>query len=102
MTKETNLTQIYCVNPIKPLGDKQTRLFAQQAVFESGRIKFPQEAYWLVECIRELSAFPYAKHDDQVDAMTQALGFMRERLEEPGLIAYYRLEVERMNRGGLL
>ena len=102
LIQELKEGQIYCVNPIKPLGDKQTRLFAQQAVFESGRIKFPQEAYWLVECTRELTAFPYAKHDDQVDAMTQALGFMRERFEEPGLIAYYRMEVERMKLGGLL
>jgi len=96
LIQELKEHQIYCVKPIKPQGDKQTRLFAQQAIFESGRIKFLKEGVWLPECIKELTSFPYAKHDDQVDALTQAMGFMRESLEEPGMLAYMRMEVERM------
>lgn len=50
--------------------------------------------------IYELTTFPVSKFDDQVDAMSQALCYMRERLDEPGLITFYRMEVERMRREG--
>ncbi len=102
LIQELKMHQIYSVKAIKPQGDKQTRLFAQQAVFESARIQFPSGVHWLSECIKELTAFPYCKHDDQVDAMTQALGFMRTRLDEPGIIGFYRMEYERMVREGLI
>lgn len=91
--KEQN---IYCVQPIRPEGDKKTRLFAQASVFESGKVLLPSNAYWLDDFKHELTSFPSAKHDDQVDAISQALTFLRERLDEPGLIAYYRQEAERM------
>ena len=100
LIQELKEHQIYSVKAIKPEGDKQTRLFAQQSIFESGKISFAKDARWLADCAKELTAFPYCKHDDQVDAMTQALGFMRERLDEPALITYYREEVERMRKEG--
>jgi len=102
LIQELKEFNIYSVKAIKPQGDKQTRLFAQQSVFESGRIKFAKEAFWLTECINELTTFPFAKFDDQVDAITQALGFMRDRLDEPGIIGFYRMEYERMKREGLI
>ena len=100
LIQELKEHQIYSVKAIKPQGDKQTRLFAQQSIFESGRIQFPYGAHWLPDCAKELTAFPYCKHDDQVDAMTQALGFMRERLDEPGILGYYREEVEKLRKEG--
>ncbi len=59
-------------------------------MLESGKVKLPEQAIWLPEFRRELLSFPSAKHDDQVDALTQGLAHMRERLEEPGIFAYYR------------
>ena len=58
----------------------------------------PEAANWLAEFLRELLSFPSAKHDDQVDALTQGLSHMRERLEEPGIFAYYREEVEKLKK----
>lgn len=87
---------IYCVKPIKPEGDKKTRLFAQASVFESGKIFVPMQAPWVDDFIHEITSFPTAKFDDQVDAMSQGLTYLREHLDEPGIITYYRREVERL------
>jgi len=86
---------IYRVQPIKPEGDKKTRLFAQASIFEAGKVYLPKDAFWLNDFVHELTSFPSAKHDDQVDAISQALTFLRERLDEPGLIRYYREEFEK-------
>jgi hypothetical protein len=37
-----------------------------------------------------------AKFDDQVDAMSQGLSYLREHLDEPGIIAYYRMQAGRL------
>ena len=96
LVQEMKQLQIYRVKPIRPEKDKKTRLFAQTAVFESARVKFPVSALWLKDCISELTSFPFGKFDDQVDAIGQGLTFMRERLEEPGLLGFYRIEYEKL------
>lgn len=67
--------------------------------FENGRVKLPQQARWLADYVQELISFPSSRFADQVDATTQALDYLQERMDEPGLIAYYRMEVEKMTRG---
>ena len=64
---------------IKPEGDKTTRLYSTQAIFEAGSALFPREAPWLQDMIHELLAFPKYRHDDQVDSISQALIWMRRR-----------------------
>ena len=91
-------SQIYSLKPIKPEGDKLTRLFANAGVFESGKALLPVRASWLAEYVHELTSFPSGKFDDQVDSTSQALKYMKERLEEPGLLTYYRQEAEQMRR----
>ena len=86
---------IYCVKPIRPEGDKKSRLFAQASIFDSGKVYLPTHAHWVDDFIHELTAFPSAKFDDQVDAMSQALTYIREYLDEPGILAYYRMEAEK-------
>jgi predicted phage terminase large subunit-like protein len=86
---------IYCVKPVRPEGDKKTRLFAQTSVFEAGKIYIPAKAHWVDDFIHEVTSFPSAKFDDQVDAMSQALTYSREHLDEPGILAYYRMEAEK-------
>ncbi|MDP5220406.1 phage terminase large subunit [Ruegeria sp. 2205SS24-7] len=61
----------------KPQGDKQTRFSAQSHRIEAGELWLPEEALWLAEFERELLGFPNLKHDDQVDALTQLLGWSR-------------------------
>ncbi len=91
---------MYQVIAVKPNGDKQTRMFRQAVKFENGRVRLPQEAAWQREYIHELTAFPAAKFDDQVDATTQALDHLEERMNEPGFLVWMREEVEAMRRRG--
>jgi predicted phage terminase large subunit-like protein len=70
---------IYAITAYQPPSgtDKIMRLHAQTAVFENGRVMLPSRAPWLSEYINELTSFPGARHDDQVDSTTQALDHLR-------------------------
>jgi len=65
---------------IRPEGDKVSRLFANQAQFESGSVWFPQDADWMPDLVSELMAFPSVRHDDQVDSISQALTWIDGKL----------------------
>jgi hypothetical protein len=41
-------------------------------MFDGGQIWFPEGAPWLPEYLAELTTFPNAEHDDQVDATSYA------------------------------
>jgi predicted phage terminase large subunit-like protein len=58
---------------IKPIGDKLVRMEAQCARFEAGQVFLPREAPWLSEFLHEILAFPNARHDDQIDSVSQFL-----------------------------
>jgi predicted phage terminase large subunit-like protein len=67
--------------PVRPTlivsrGDKEARFVAQSARFESRQVHVPIDAPWLAEWLNELLAFPNGRHDDQVDATSQALNFL--------------------------
>lgn len=55
---------------------KEARLLAQSAKFETGCVLLPRDATSLAEYVHELLAFPSGKHDDQVDATSQALRYL--------------------------
>lgn len=63
---------------IVPKQDKATRLMSGTAMIEAGRILVPQEASWLAEFRRELTMFPNARHDDQVDSLSQFLNWFEQ------------------------
>ena len=65
------------VLPVKVDRDKVARAYAATPMIEAGKVFLPEAAPWLFDYIEELSAFPNAAHDDQVDSTTQALSFMR-------------------------
>jgi len=65
----------FSVVPIKPEYDKKTRMSIQSAKFNAGRVLFPNHAPWLATLELELFAFPRGRHDDQVDSISQALGY---------------------------
>jgi predicted phage terminase large subunit-like protein len=69
------------VTPYKPETDKRARVIAQSDLFAGGSVRFPQRAGWLEEFTAELLAFP-GRHDDQVDALVQALAWSRSRRGE--------------------
>jgi len=65
---------IHCsVIAVKPERDKKTRMSVESAKFEAGQVYFPERAPWLADLEAELFAFPQARHDDQVDSISQAL-----------------------------
>ena len=78
--------------PVLPIGvdrDKITRAQAVTPLVEAGKVFLPASAPWLPDFLDELSSFPAAPHDDQVDSTTMALNWMRSPGER-ALITYYR------------
>ncbi|MGA8643879.1 phage terminase large subunit [Candidatus Binatus sp.] len=63
--------------PVRPMGDKVSRAHAVSPLIESGRVFVPAEASWLADFLDEMTSFPAAPHDDMVDAITQALNYLR-------------------------
>lgn len=61
--------------PIEPDGSKLARAHAVTSYWEAGNVWLPHPDIcpWVKELLTELTAFPAAAHDDQVDALTQAL-----------------------------
>ncbi|MCK1707659.1 phage terminase large subunit [Bradyrhizobium sp. 143] len=58
---------------IKPEGSKADRMAAQSFRIEAGQVHLPADAPWLDDYLLALLAFPYGKHDDQVDSTSQFL-----------------------------
>jgi predicted phage terminase large subunit-like protein len=70
----------------KPEGSKTDRMEAQSAKIEAGHVHLPREAAWLDDFLLELLAFPYGRHDDQVDSVSQYLKWAAtRRFREQGL-----------------
>ena len=63
--------------PVKPLGDKVARANAVTPLIESGRVHLPEAAPWLGDFMDEANGFPAAPHEDMIDALSQALGYLR-------------------------
>lgn len=61
--------------PEEPHGGKEARTAAVSPLVEAGNVWLPSPelAPWVGEFIEECAGFPTAAHDDQVDAMSQAL-----------------------------
>jgi predicted phage terminase large subunit-like protein len=62
------------VNVKQPTEDKIERLRKHRHLLRHGLVQLPASALWLGDFIGEVTLFPYAPFDDQVDAMTQYLG----------------------------
>ena len=68
-----------------PDRDKVARVYAASPMIEAGRVWIPKNKKWGEELIQERIQFPHAAQDDQVDALTMAVHYMREawRLNHP-------------------
>ena len=60
---------------VEPQGSKVARVAAVSPQIESGNVYLPEPsiAPWIGDFVEECSKFPVGAHDDQVDAMSQAL-----------------------------
>ena len=63
---------------VSPTENKVDRLRKHCHTNRSGRVQLPQDAPWRADFINEITAFPLAEYDDQVDAMTQFLQWISD------------------------
>lgn len=65
--------------PILPDGSKIARAHAVTALWSGKNVFIPEDdhAPWVRDFVEELISFPAGGHDDQVDAMTQALRYLK-------------------------
>jgi predicted phage terminase large subunit-like protein len=77
--QEFKLLPGYNIIMIEPEGDKVTRMSIESAAIEAGRVYVPEDNMepWAAEFENECTNFPAVKHDDQVDSMSQYLGWKR-------------------------
>ena len=61
-----------------PDRDKVARVHAASPMIEAGRVWIPKNKKWSDDLLQEMLRFPNAAHDDQVDAMTMAIHYMKE------------------------
>src|ERR1019366_9383595 len=78
--------------PVNPEGGKIARAAAVSPLIEAGNIYLPHPLWapWVGDFIEECAAFPNGAHDDQVDAMTQALLRWHMVIPQPEVICYSR------------
>ena len=74
--------------PVNPSGGKIARAQAISPLIEAGNVYLPHPDYapWVDDFIEECVQFPNGAHDDQVDAMTQAL--LRWHMAQPQVLIY--------------
>jgi len=61
------------IEAVNPEGGKEARGAAISPQVEDGNVYLPDGAPWLEEFLGEVEAFPRGSHDDEFDAMSQAL-----------------------------
>jgi predicted phage terminase large subunit-like protein len=61
---------------LSPTENKVERLRQQSHIIRSGRVRLPEDAPWQEDLLSEVTLFPFAEFDDQVDAMTQFLDWI--------------------------
>lgn len=89
--------------PVKTKGQsKDQRLEAVKPLINAGNVYLPEEIDgskhpWVWEFVEECAAFPRGTHDDQLDAMTQALKY----LQPEGWLDLARQRREEANGAGL-
>jgi predicted phage terminase large subunit-like protein len=66
---------------VTPEGGKESRANAVAPLFEAGNVWFPDPeiAPWVDDFEQEMVTFPFAAHDDRVDACTQALLYLHAK-----------------------
>lgn len=78
--------EISGLKPVNPRGSKEARARAVTPEIESGHVYLPLpppagepgEFAWVHDFLAEARSFPTGEHDDQIDAMSQALDELRE------------------------
>lgn len=70
---QTLRTEIGGIIAVEPIGSKEARVSAASPQIEAGNVSLPELMPWVHDFVEECSAFPNGAHDDDVDAMSQAI-----------------------------
>lgn len=79
LIQEFKLRTSLPVLPFKPERDKISRACAVTSLIDGGQVFLPSAADWRNDFLENLKAFPYGKHDDDVDAFTMGLTFLMNK-----------------------
>jgi predicted phage terminase large subunit-like protein len=83
---------------VDPEGGKEARAHAVSPFVEAHNVYLPQRASWVDGFVEECAAFPHGAHDDQVDAMSQALTWNQRHSH--GLLMLWKQQAEQIKLGG--
>ncbi len=84
LIQELRLNSQLPIIAIMPKGDKMQRVARITPLMEAGRVKFMQMA-GIGELEAEMLAFPRAKHDDMLDALSQGLQWLQYKFQTGGI-----------------
>ena len=89
---------VHGVQRYEPTMDKVMRLHSVTNMIENGFVHLPEKAEWLPEFVHEMTSFPAARFDDQVDSTSQALDWIKQHYmgQEFGLSKFYRREAAKL------
>lgn len=73
-------SEILGLIPIEPVGDKVERLEVASPQVESGNVYLPADAPWVDDFIDRITKFPNVTVKDDIDAFSQALIYLKQRL----------------------
>jgi predicted phage terminase large subunit-like protein len=82
---DTLVKDIPGIIPITPEGGKVARANAVSPVFEAGNVWYPNptDYPWITDHHSEMLRFPFGAFDDTVDACTQAINWLYQRMFGP-------------------
>lgn len=97
---ETLSKELSAVIAINPEGGKLARAYAVQPEQEAGNIFLPDPTIDsdIGTFLNEVSSFPSVQHDDETDAMTQAINWFKNRTNTTGLLDWYEQEYAKMKQ----
>ena len=79
MIQQLKSEHFYNIVAYEPKGSKEDRICAQSALIEAGSVHIPRDAKWIDNFRTEVVSFPYGRHDDQIDALSQGLHWLKTR-----------------------
>lgn len=67
---------------VNPQGSKEARVSAISPQIESGNVYLPESTDWIHDFVEEACSFPNGKHDDQIDAASQAIMKLKDMVAD--------------------
>lgn len=77
---ENEIPVLIGISPTHYGPNKEFKAELCSPLWAAGNIWLPAEADWLADYVQEITSFPDVSHDDQVDATTQALLWIKDKL----------------------